>query len=59
MRGMLTSILLLRRVLAQMGLPEARLRVLWISSREGETFARQVGEWSEEVKALGPRRSSR
>ncbi|MBI5583123.1 MAG: hydrogenase iron-sulfur subunit [Deltaproteobacteria bacterium] len=58
-QGMLKSITLLRRVLVQLGLAEARLRVLWISAREGETFARRVTDWAEEIQVLGPRGAGR
>lgn len=52
-RKMLKTMVLLRRVLLQAGWSAARLKVAWISSREGETLAGLVTDWSGEIEALG------
>jgi F420-non-reducing hydrogenase iron-sulfur subunit len=45
---------LLKRVLAQLGLEDGRVRLEWVSAAEGERFARVVTEMTETVRALGP-----
>ncbi|MFC1937540.1 hydrogenase iron-sulfur subunit [Chloroflexota bacterium] len=45
---------LLRKLLAQMGIEEERLRLEWISASEGDRFASIVNEMTEQVKRLGP-----
>lgn len=45
--------LLLKKMLAQLGMEKARLRLEWISASEGNKFARIADEFTEEVKKLG------
>jgi F420-non-reducing hydrogenase iron-sulfur subunit len=45
---------LMQRVLAQMGIEPARLKLLWASASEGQIFANEVNRFIEEVRALGP-----
>ena len=45
---------LLKKLLAQMGIEEGRVRLEWVSASEGERFATLVNEITEKVRALGP-----
>lgn len=45
---------LLKKMLAQFGVEEARLRLDWVSASEGEKYARVVNDITEAVRALGP-----
>jgi len=45
---------LLKRLLAYMGVEEARVKFAWISASEGEEFAELIREITEEVRAAGP-----
>jgi F420-non-reducing hydrogenase iron-sulfur subunit len=45
---------LMQRVLAQMGIEPARLKLLWASAAEGQIFANEITKFVEEVRALGP-----
>lgn len=47
-------IVLLKRVLEQMGINPDRLRLEWISASEGNKFARQMTDFTEQIRALGP-----
>jgi F420-non-reducing hydrogenase iron-sulfur subunit len=47
-------ILLLKKLLAQMGIEDERLRLEWVSASEGECFASIVNDITEKVRALGP-----
>jgi len=46
--------LLLKRVLAQMGIEPERIKLLWASAAEGAIFAAEINKYVEEVRALGP-----
>ncbi len=46
---------LLKKVLAQFGIEEERIRLDWVSASEGERYSRIVTEMVEAVRALGPR----
>jgi F420-non-reducing hydrogenase iron-sulfur subunit len=46
--------LLMRRMLAQMGIEPQRLQLLWASAAEGTIFAAEVTRMVEEIRALGP-----
>ncbi|MCX7841159.1 MAG: hydrogenase iron-sulfur subunit [Anaerolineae bacterium] len=46
--------LMMRRLLAQMGIEPQRLKLLWASAAEGVIFAEEVTKMVEEVRALGP-----
>jgi F420-non-reducing hydrogenase iron-sulfur subunit len=43
-----------RRLMAQLWIEEERLRLEWISAAEGGKFARVIGEFTEEIRNLGP-----
>ena len=45
---------LLRRVLAELGLEEQRLRLEWISAAEGDKVKTVINEMTAQLKALGP-----
>ncbi len=45
---------LLRRLIAQMGIKEQRLRLEWISAAEGDKVRQVVNEMVEQIQALGP-----
>ena len=45
---------LLKKMLAQFGIEEGRVRLDWVSASEGERFARIVGEMTEDIRKLGP-----
>ena len=45
---------LLRKVVQQFGIEEARLRLDWVSASEGDKFAQVVNEMTETVRKLGP-----
>jgi F420-non-reducing hydrogenase iron-sulfur subunit len=45
---------LLKKMLAQFGIEEERVRLDWISASEGDRFATVVNEMTEQVKKLGP-----
>ena len=47
-------VVLLKRVMAQMGMEPERLRLEWISAAEGEKFARTIREFTKQLKELGP-----
>jgi len=46
--------IMLKRLLAYMGVAEQRVRFAWISASEGEEFAALIKEITEKVKAVGP-----
>jgi len=50
----LRRFLLLKKMLAQMGVEEERVRLEWVSASEGDRFATIVGEMTEQVRKLGP-----
>jgi len=47
-------VLMLKKLLKQLGIEPERLRIEWISAAEGDKFARVVKEMVEEIKKLGP-----
>lgn len=49
----LRRFLLVRRVLAAMGIEPARFQLVWASAAEGERLAREISRVVEEVRALG------
>lgn len=51
---MLRRFRLLRRLLAQLGYDERRVRLEWISAAEGERVRTVVNEMTDEIRALGP-----
>lgn len=44
----------LKKVLAQFGIEEGRLKLDWISAGEGDKFVRVVSEMVEKVRQMGP-----
>ncbi len=52
----LRRFLLLRRVLAQMGVEPERVKLVWASAAEGVKLADEISKMVEEVRALGPLR---
>ena len=50
----LRRFLLLRRVLAQLGIEPGRVKLVWASAAEGVKLAEEIGKMVEEVRALGP-----
>lgn len=45
---------LLKKLLSQFGLEPERLRLEWVSAAEGQRFAQVIGDFTEEVRKLGP-----
>jgi F420-non-reducing hydrogenase iron-sulfur subunit len=45
---------LLKKMLAQFGIEEERLRLSWVSASEGAKYASIVDDMTEKVRALGP-----
>jgi F420-non-reducing hydrogenase iron-sulfur subunit len=45
---------LLKKMLAQMGIEDDRVKLDWVSASEGEKFAYVVNDITEKVRALGP-----
>ncbi len=50
----LRRFILLRKVLAQMGIEPERLKLVWASAAEGAIFADEVSKFVAQVRALGP-----
>jgi F420-non-reducing hydrogenase iron-sulfur subunit len=47
-------VLMLKRVLQQLGLEPERLRLDWVSASEGARFATIIKDMTKEIKKLGP-----
>ncbi len=45
---------LLKKMLAQFGVEDERVRLDWVSASEGEKYASLINEMTETVRALGP-----
>jgi F420-non-reducing hydrogenase iron-sulfur subunit len=45
---------LLKKMLAQFGIEDERVRLEWVSASEGDRFAAIVNEMTEQVRKLGP-----
>jgi F420-non-reducing hydrogenase iron-sulfur subunit len=45
---------LLKKMLAQFGIEDERVRLDWVSASEGDHFARVVSEMTEQIRKLGP-----
>jgi len=54
----LRRFLLLKRVLAQLGVEDERVQLVWASASEGNLLAEAVNRMTEQVRALGPLRWS-
>ena len=52
----LRRFILLKRMLAQLGVEEERVQLVWASASEGKILAKAVDEMTEQVRALGPLR---
>jgi F420-non-reducing hydrogenase iron-sulfur subunit len=50
----LRRFLLLRRTIAQFGIEPQRIKLVWASAAEGVKFAKEVTEFVEEIRKLGP-----
>lgn len=50
----LRRMILLKRVLEQMGIEPGRFRLEWVSSAEAPKWAKLANEFTEQVRALGP-----
>lgn len=46
--------LLLKRVLVPMGIDPGRLKLVWASAAEGANLAKEINQFVEEVRELGP-----
>ncbi len=49
---------LLKKMLAQLGIEDERVRLEWVSASEGDRFAGIVNEMTEQVRKLGPFKTS-
>ncbi len=47
-------VLMLKRVLQQLGLEPERIRLDWVSASEGDRFATIIKDMTKEIKKLGP-----
>ncbi len=45
---------LLKKMLAQLGIEEERVRLEWVSASEGDRFAAIVNEMTEQIRQVGP-----
>jgi F420-non-reducing hydrogenase iron-sulfur subunit len=45
---------MVKKLMEQLGIDPARLRLEWISAAEGEKFAKTIREMTEDLKKLGP-----
>ena len=45
---------MLKKMLAQLGIEEERVRLEWVSASEGDRFAAIVNEMTEQIRELGP-----
>jgi F420-non-reducing hydrogenase iron-sulfur subunit len=50
----LRRILLLKKLLPQLGIEPERLKLEWVSAAEGQRFAQVVTDFISEIKKLGP-----
>jgi F420-non-reducing hydrogenase iron-sulfur subunit len=50
----LRRMMLLKKMLPQLGIEEDRFRLDWVSASEGDKFATVVNDITEKVRALGP-----
>jgi F420-non-reducing hydrogenase iron-sulfur subunit len=47
-------IMLLKRLISQLGIDPRRVRLEWISAAEGRKFAQVITDFTNEIKKLGP-----
>jgi len=50
----LRRMILLKKMISQLGLEPERVRLEWISASEGERFAQVVDEFTEQIRQMGP-----
>jgi len=50
----LRRVVLLKKLLSQLGINQERLRLEWISASEGKKFAAVVNEFIQKIESLGP-----
>ena len=43
-----------RKLVAQLGLDENRVKMVFVSAAEGDKFAAEVNKFAEEIRAIGP-----
>ena len=48
----------MKKVLAQFGVEDERVRLDWVSASEGNRFAQLINEMTEQVRKLGPFRAN-
>lgn len=48
------KVILMKRLLSQLGISPKRLRLEWVSAAEGQRFAQVVTDFIAEIKELGP-----
>lgn len=47
-------ILMLKKMLKQMGIDDKRLKLAWISASEGQKYANTITDFTETIRELGP-----
>lgn len=52
--NMMKRFSLLKKLLAQYGIEDDRVRLDWVSAAEGEKFAKVIADMTEKVRKLGP-----
>lgn len=48
------KVILVKRLLSQLGISPQRLKLEWVSAAEGQRFAQVVNEMTEQIRELGP-----
>jgi len=43
-----------RKLVGQLGLNEDRVKMVFVSAAEGDLFAREVNDFADEIRAIGP-----
>ncbi len=49
-------LIMIKKVLPQLGIDPSRLRVEWISASEGAKFAESITEFTQHIQSLGPQK---
>ena len=44
----------MKKMLAQLGIEEGRVRLEWVAAAEGDRFVQVVNEMTEQIRGLGP-----
>ncbi len=50
----LRRVVLLKKMMSQLGIEDGRLRLEWVSPTEGDKFLAITGEMTEQIRKLGP-----